>query len=110
MAKVTKSKASKAGKAEATKTSNGGLRTTWQGFSASKLFKWFGANGYTKAQAVQFAAEVGLTSNASTCNCQFYSGRALAAGTEPTHTGKPAELDKAQVKIIESVVGKPEAE
>jgi hypothetical protein len=90
-----------------TPTSNGGNRTTWQGFSACALFKWFGANGYTKAQAATFAASVGLTGSGSTLGCQYYSGRALGFGKPQTHPGKAAVLLPAHVKAIGAVVGSP---
>lgn len=88
-------------------TSNGGLRTTWHGYSASALYKWFGSNGYAIKQAAAFASAVGLTGNTSTLHCQFYSGRAAACGRVPTHTGKPAALPAALVTQVTAIVGTP---
>jgi hypothetical protein len=68
--------------------------------SASKLLKWLGSNGYTRKQATAITLHLLPTTSGSTIGCQFYSGRALAAGNTPTHAGKAAEFDKGQVAAI----------
>lgn len=86
-------------------TSNGGNKITVAGLSGCKILKWMGFNKWEVSEAEKVLAKLfpQTPPSPSTVRCQLYSGRALAEGRTPTHTGKPAELTKEHEGELEAL-------